>query len=207
MVDEHDRALPTEHLSDSPPPTDIHSSQLNRTSLAHAGLVSEEILQTTTDETLKATLDHETLKYHLLGPSLTKAGQDTVDQQKVSEIIYNASKGSKFFNNEEVKDKNLTQKINGILARKRQLEGLDLGSDRRRADEVVEGLENERDLSQFVVHIDCDAFYAAVEELGRPELRDVPMAVGMGVVRLHFSSRKLRNRPIPRNAIVLDPSA
>ena len=26
---------------------------------------------------------HDTLKYHLLGPSLTKAGQDTVDQQKV----------------------------------------------------------------------------------------------------------------------------
>lgn len=25
----------------------------------------------------------ETLKYHLLGPSLTKAGQDKVDQQKV----------------------------------------------------------------------------------------------------------------------------
>lgn len=26
----------------------------------------------------------ETLKYHLLGPSLTKAGQDAVDQRKVS---------------------------------------------------------------------------------------------------------------------------
>ena len=26
----------------------------------------------------------ETLKYHLLGPSLTKAGQDEVDQRKVS---------------------------------------------------------------------------------------------------------------------------
>jgi DNA polymerase kappa len=27
--------------------------------------------------------DFETLKYQLLGPSLTKAGQDSVDQQKV----------------------------------------------------------------------------------------------------------------------------
>lgn len=27
--------------------------------------------------------DHESLKYQLLGPSLTKAGQDAVDQQKV----------------------------------------------------------------------------------------------------------------------------
>lgn len=28
--------------------------------------------------------NHDTLKYHLLGPSLTKAGQDSVDQIKVS---------------------------------------------------------------------------------------------------------------------------
>ena len=28
--------------------------------------------------------EYETLKYHLLGPSLTKAGQDAVDQKKVS---------------------------------------------------------------------------------------------------------------------------
>lgn len=30
-----------------------------------------------------AVAEHDTLKYHLLGPSLTKAGQDAVDQQKV----------------------------------------------------------------------------------------------------------------------------
>ncbi|KAF2681329.1 DNA-directed polymeras-like protein kappa [Lentithecium fluviatile CBS 122367] len=126
--------------------------------------------------------EHDTLKYHLLGPSLTKAGQDTVDQQKVSEIIYNASKGSKFFNNEEAKDKSLTEKINRILAKKRQLDKLDLGADLRRADDYIAELELGRDLSQVVVHIDCDAFYAAVEELDRPELKEVPMAVGKGVL-------------------------
>jgi DNA polymerase kappa len=31
----------------------------------------------------KSAEEFETLKYQLLGPSLTKAGQDTVDQQKV----------------------------------------------------------------------------------------------------------------------------
>ena len=30
-----------------------------------------------------STTEHDSLKYHLLGPSLTKAGQDSVDQQKV----------------------------------------------------------------------------------------------------------------------------
>lgn len=32
--------------------------------------------------------DYETLKYHLLGPSLTKAGQDAVDQRKVSRSLW-----------------------------------------------------------------------------------------------------------------------
>lgn len=135
--------------------------------------------------------EHDTLKYHLLGPSLTKAGQDSVDQQKVSEIIYNASKGSKFFNNEDHKDRNLTQKIDKILARKKQLEKIDLASDLRRADEYIAELELSRDLSQTLVHIDCDAFYAAVEELDRPELKDVPMAVGKGVLTTcNYHARK-----------------
>ena len=134
---------------------------------------------------------HHTLKYHLLGPSLTKSGQDNVDQKKVSEIIYNASKGSRFFNNEEVKDKNLTIKINRILARKRHLEKLDLRQDLRKADECIAQLEVTRDLSQSIVHIDCDAFYAAVEELDRPELKDVPFAVGVGVLTTcNYHARK-----------------
>jgi DNA polymerase kappa len=134
---------------------------------------------------------HHTLKYSLLGPSLTKAGQDSVDQKKVSEIIYNASKGSKFFNNEEARDRNLTEKINRILARKRQLDKLDLSHELRKADEYIAELELSRDLSQIVVHIDCDAFYAAVEELDRPELRDVPMAVGKGVLTTcNYHARK-----------------
>ncbi|KAI9743616.1 MAG: hypothetical protein M1818_002932 [Claussenomyces sp. TS43310] len=135
--------------------------------------------------------DHQTLKYSLLGPSLTKSGQDSVDQQRVSEIIYNASKGSKFFNNEVLRDKNLTQKIQFILSKKRQLEKLDLAHDLRKADEYIAKLELSRDLSQTVVHIDCDAFYAAVEELDRPELKGLPFAVGQGVLTTcNYHARK-----------------
>lgn len=135
--------------------------------------------------------EHDTLKYSLLGPSLTKSGQDDVDQSKVSEIIYNASKGSKFFNNEESRDKNLTVKIERILKKKAQLEKLDLASDLRRADEYIAELELSRDLSQTIVHIDCDAFYAAVEELDRPELKDVPFSVGKGVLTTcNYHARK-----------------
>ncbi|KAK4507600.1 hypothetical protein PRZ48_001335 [Zasmidium cellare] len=135
---------------------------------------------------LPGSSQHHSLKYHLLGPSLTKSGQDGVDQKKISEIIYEASKGSKYFNNEEVKDKGLTQKINQILAKKRELERIHtqggLQNDIKKADDYITELEYGRDLSQVVVHVDCDAFYAAVEELDRPELKELPFAVGKGVL-------------------------
>jgi len=61
----------------------------------------------------------------------------------------------------------------------------------RRADEYIAELEMSRDLTQTVVHIDCDAFYAAVEELDRPELKHVPMAVGKGVLTTcNYHARK-----------------
>lgn len=101
---------------------------------------------------------------------------------QVSEIIYNASKGSKFFNHEQERDRNLTVKIERILKAKARLEKLDLSQDLRRADEYLAELELNRDLSQYVIHVDCDAFFAAVEELDRPELKTVPMAVGKGVL-------------------------
>ncbi|KAI8724731.1 DNA polymerase kappa [Fusarium sp. LHS14.1] len=138
--------------------------------------VSEDVPENPDEDALK------TLKYSLLGPSLLKAGQDKVDQSKVSEIIYNASKGSKFFNREEVRDKVLTRKIEQIIARKTALEKKDLTRDLRNADRLIAELELSRDLTQHIVHVDCDAFYAAVEQLDRPELKDLPFAVGGGVL-------------------------
>ncbi|KAJ5573298.1 hypothetical protein VI817_008091 [Penicillium citrinum] len=134
------------------------------------------------EDTTDGAVDDDTLKYQLLGPSLTKAGQDAVDQRKVSEIIYNASKGSKFFNHEQDRDRSQTLKIERLAAEKARLEKLDLSHDLRRANEYLAELEMSRDLSQYVIHVDCDAFFAAVEELDRPELKTVPMAVGKGVL-------------------------
>lgn len=47
-----------------------------------AAEVSSEMTTPPLDDP-KAVAEHDTLKYHLLGPSLTKAGQDSVDQSKV----------------------------------------------------------------------------------------------------------------------------
>jgi DNA polymerase kappa len=85
----------------------------------------------------------------------------------------------------------LTVKIERILANKARLEKQDLSSDMRRADEYLAELEIKRDLSQAIVHIDCDAFFAAVEELDHPEYKTVPMAVGRGVITTcNYHARK-----------------
>ncbi|KAK6528990.1 hypothetical protein TWF694_004214 [Orbilia ellipsospora] len=132
-----------------------------------------------------------TLKKQLLGPSLLKSGQDNVDQTKVAEIIYEASKGSKYFANESRKDVELTKRISRILKKKADLQSQDLSKDFKKADEYIALLESQRDLTQTVVHVDCDAFYASVEELDHPELKKVPMAVGKGVLTTcNYEARK-----------------
>ncbi|KAF3204299.1 hypothetical protein TWF106_010255 [Orbilia oligospora] len=132
-----------------------------------------------------------TLKKQLLGPSVLKSGQDNVDQSRVAEIIYEASKGSKYFANESRKDLELTKRIDRILKKKAELDKTDTSGDLRKADAHIAALELERDLSQTIIHVDCDAFYASVEELDRPELKTVPMAVGKGVITTcNYEARK-----------------
>ena len=182
-------ALINESLDSPDNPTSIDQLHASGQDVTVDGQDLDEAIELA--KSIPAASQHHSLKHHLLGPSLTKAGQIGVDQKKVAEIIYEASKGSKYFNNEEVKDKNLTVKIDRILKLKAQLEQLDLKQDLRRADSYITELELARDLSQYVVHIDCDAFYAAVEEIDRPELKNVPMAVGQGVLTTcNYEARK-----------------
>lgn len=46
------------------------------------------------------------------------------------------------------------------------------------ADRRILELEASRDLSRIWLHVDMDAFYAAVETLSNPTLKGKPMAVG-----------------------------
>jgi DNA polymerase kappa len=41
----------------------------------------------------------------------------------------------------------------------------------RQADLMMESMKSERDLSKVIVHVDMDAFYAAVEERDNPALK------------------------------------
>ena len=107
-----------------------------------------------------------------------KAGMVGLDKEKINQIIFETSKGSRFYENELKKDKQVAERI------RKQTACLEKITEQQRQEAlqttqlIVNEFEKTRDLSRTFVHIDMDAFYAAVEILDNPELRDKPMAVG-----------------------------
>ncbi|EMD37296.1 hypothetical protein CERSUDRAFT_113946 [Gelatoporia subvermispora B] len=130
----------------------------------------------------KQSQDSESLLRRLAGPSTTKAGLAT-DQRDINRIIAEASKGSKFYENEKRKDKETTERISRILKHRDEvLKGVDLHKVEQNVDQLLVKMEAQRDLSQTIVHVDMDAFYASVELLDNPDLQGQPFAVGHGVL-------------------------
>ncbi|KAI0369692.1 DNA/RNA polymerase [Pilatotrama ljubarskyi] len=129
-----------------------------------------------------STPDSESLLRRLAGPSVNKAGL-AKDQTEINRIIAEVSKGSKFYENEKRKDKDLTERIERILKlRDEVIKGVDLKKVEQGVDKMIAQLEARRDLSQVIVHVDMDAFFASVEVLDNPALASKPFAVGTGVV-------------------------
>nr|XP_011457873.1 PREDICTED: DNA polymerase kappa isoform X2 [Fragaria vesca subsp. vesca] len=107
-----------------------------------------------------------------------KAGMEGVDKEKVQRVVYEMSKGSQYFKNEERKEAFIKEKIDNMRARCAKLTAADLAHYQKVADRRITELEAMRDLSRVWIHVDMDAFYAAVETLREPSLKGKPMAVG-----------------------------
>ncbi|ESW29201.1 hypothetical protein PHAVU_002G051600 [Phaseolus vulgaris] len=107
-----------------------------------------------------------------------KAGMEGVDKEKVQKVVYEMSKGSKYFQNEERKEAFINQKVQNLRIQCAKLTEADLVHYRKVADRRIVELEASRDLSRIWLHVDMDAFYAAVETLSNPTLQGKPMAVG-----------------------------
>uniref|UniRef100_Q6DJA4 Polymerase (DNA directed) kappa n=1 Tax=Xenopus tropicalis TaxID=8364 RepID=Q6DJA4_XENTR len=113
-----------------------------------------------------------------MGLNDNKAGMEGLDKEKINKIIMDATKGSRFYDNELKKDQQVNQRIEKLMQQKSQLTDQQIKKAQIQVDRLALELERNRDLSRIIVHVDMDAFYAAVEMRDSPELKDKPMAVG-----------------------------
>ncbi|KAM9744423.1 DNA polymerase kappa [Menidia menidia] len=107
-----------------------------------------------------------------------KAGMEGLDRDKINKIIMETSKGSRFYENELKREQQVNQRIEKMMLQKAQITDQQLKKAQAQVEKVASALEKSRDLSRVIVHVDMDAFYAAVEMRDCPELKDKPMAVG-----------------------------
>ncbi|KAM6303655.1 DNA polymerase kappa isoform 4-T7 [Podargus strigoides] len=113
-----------------------------------------------------------------MGLNDNKAGMQGLDKEKINKIIMEATKGSRFYENELKKDKQVNQRIEKMMQLKEKITAQQLLKAQLQVDRLVVELEQSRNLSNTIVHIDMDAFYAAVEMRDNPELKEKPIAVG-----------------------------
>lgn len=110
--------------------------------------------------------ESEFLRRRLSGPSDQKSGL-TRDPEEVSRIIYEVSKGSKYFENEKKKDLELTKKVDALLDSLNQMVQVrqgDLSMEEGFVDEMIKELEATRVLDEVIVVVDADAFFASCAE-------------------------------------------
>ncbi|XP_076783327.1 DNA polymerase kappa [Arvicanthis niloticus] len=113
-----------------------------------------------------------------MGLNDNKAGMEGLDKEKINKIIMEATKGSRFYGNELKKEKQVNQRIENMMQQKAQITDQQLRKAQLQVDRFVMELERNRNLNNTIVHVDMDAFYAAVEMRDNPELKDKPIAVG-----------------------------
>lgn len=113
-----------------------------------------------------------------IGLNDNKAGMEGLDKAKINQIILEASKGSKYYENEVKREKKMSRRVNDMLKELEKVTPAQRVAALRDADKELQMLEATRDLSRIIVHIDMDAFYASVEIRDNPRLKEVPMAVG-----------------------------
>ncbi len=114
----------------------------------------------------------------IIGLNTHKSGMEGLDSDKINQIILDASKGSKYYQNEVKKDQQIEKRVQCMLGNLQKLTTAQKELSMKAMDKEANLMEMSRDISRIIVHVDMDAFYASVETRDNPALKDCPMAVG-----------------------------
>lgn len=107
-----------------------------------------------------------------------KAGMEAMDKQKQAEVIYEMSKNSSFFKRAKKLDEDAEQRAEKLQKSFQEVRGHLLRQLESAAQSKLLEYEKSRSFSKICCVLDMDMFYAAVEIRDRPELRELPVAVG-----------------------------
>lgn len=107
-----------------------------------------------------------------------KAGMQGLDKEMINKVIYEASKGTPYFSFQQKRQQTIDVKVKEFLGNIESITDVQKKESEEKMDALGVILEADRDLSHSIVHIDMDAFYAAVEMEDNQTLKAKPMAVG-----------------------------
>ena len=135
-----------------------------------------------------------------------KAGMQSSSRELVAKTVFEMSKGSKFYANEQRKADHSDARIAEIKQRLAQrMDPAGEASALRSIDRQIAEMEANRDLTRTYMVVDMDAFYAKVEERHDLSLRGQPFAVGgIGMIctanyeARKYGVRRRRRRRLPQ---------
>ncbi|XP_035211813.1 DNA polymerase kappa-like [Stegodyphus dumicola] len=107
-----------------------------------------------------------------------KAGMQGLNKEIINKIIFEASKGTPYFAFQEKRQKSIDAKVKELQSNIKKITEVQKKASLEKMTALGVVLESERNLNHSIVHIDMDAFYAAVEMQDDPNLAEKPMAVG-----------------------------
>ncbi|CAI4230380.1 unnamed protein product [Auanema sp. JU1783] len=106
-----------------------------------------------------------------------KAGMEGIDKDKVNKVIADST-SAQYSSFTAKQQQRVDQKVREIKKRLQVVTDHEWKQAENEMDQLIAKLEATRDLSRHCVHIDMDAYFAAVEMRDDPKLRSIPMAVG-----------------------------